>query len=85
LGIIQVSSQRNAHEGLRHLIFAILSEVIATSALKFSEGFTRLIPVLCCDRIWIVVLFIITSHEVFPIGVAYAISRRGLVLTVIAG
>ena len=24
--------------------FAVLSEVIATSALKFSEGFTKLIP-----------------------------------------
>ena len=69
------------------LFFAILSEVIATSSLKFSEGFTKPIPSI------IVVLGYGTSFyllsialKTMPIGVAYAMwSGVGLVLTVIAG
>ena len=67
--------------------FAVLSEVTATTALKFSEGFTRLVPSI------IVVLgygssfyLLALSLKVMPIGTAYALwSGIGIVLTVLAG
>jgi small multidrug resistance pump len=69
------------------LFFAILAEVIGTTSLKLSNGFTKPIPSL------VVVLGYGTSFyllslalKVMPIGVAYAIwSGVGLILTVIAG
>lgn len=69
------------------LFFAILSEVIATSALKFSEGFTKLVPSVVVVAGYGLSFYLLSlSLKVFPIGVAYAIwSGVGLVLTVIAG
>lgn len=69
------------------LFFAILSEVIATSALKFSEGFTKLVPSIVVVLGYGVSFYLLSlSLKVFPIGIAYAIwSGVGLVLTVIAG
>jgi small multidrug resistance pump len=69
------------------LFFAILSEVIATSALKFSEGFTKLIPsVIVVTGYGLSFYLLSLSLKVFPIGIAYAIwSGVGLVLTVVAG
>ena len=69
------------------LFFAILSEVIATTVLKLSDGFTKIVPSV------IVVIGYGTSFyllsiglKVIPIGLAYAIwSDVGIVLTVIAG
>jgi small multidrug resistance pump len=67
--------------------FAVLSEVIATTSLKFSEGFTKFLPSL------IVVVgyglsfnLLSLSLKVMPIGIAYALwSGIGIILTVIAG
>lgn len=69
------------------LFFAILSEVIATTSLKFSEGFTKLIPsVIVVVGYGLSFYLLSLSLKVFPIGIAYAIwSGVGLVLTVIAG
>jgi small multidrug resistance pump len=69
------------------LFFAILSEVIATTSLKFSEGFTKLIPsVIVVIGYGLSFYLLSLSLKVFPIGIAYAIwSGVGLVLTVIAG
>lgn len=69
------------------LFFAILSEVIATSALKFSEGFTKLVPSVIVVAGYGFSFYLLSlSLKVFPIGIAYAIwSGVGLVLTVIAG
>ena len=69
------------------LFFAILSEVIATSALKFSEGFTKPIPsVIVAVGYGISFYLLSIALKTMPIGVAYAIwSGVGLVLTVIAG
>ena len=69
------------------LFFAILSEVIATSALKFSEGFTKLVPSVVVVLGYGLSFYLLSlSLKVFPIGIAYAIwSGVGLVLTVIAG
>ena len=67
--------------------FAVVSEVTATTALKFSEGFTKLIPRLvvvagCGLSFYLLSL----SLKVIPIGTAYALwSGIGIVLTVIIG
>ena len=69
------------------LFLAILSEVIATTSLKFSEGFTKLVPSLIVVIGYGLSFYLLSiSLKVFPIGIAYAIwSGVGIVLTVIAG
>lgn len=73
--------------GYLYLSIAIIAEVIATSALKASEGFTKLVP----SSIVIVgfgVAFYCLSLvlKTLPMGVAYAIwSGLGIVLISIAG
>ena len=69
------------------LFFAILSEVIATASLKFSEGFTKLVPSIVVVIGYGLSFYLLSlSLKVFPIGVTYAIwSGVGLILTVIAG
>jgi small multidrug resistance pump len=69
------------------LFLAILSEVIATTSLKFSEGFTKLLPsVIVVIGYGLSFYLLSISLKVFPIGIAYAIwSGVGIVLTVIAG
>ena len=70
-----------------YLSVAILAEVIATSALKSAEGFTRLIPSI------IVVLgygtafyFLSLTLKSVPVGIAYAIwSGAGIILISIMG
>ncbi|MBE3557786.1 MAG: multidrug efflux SMR transporter [Ktedonobacteraceae bacterium] len=69
------------------LFAAILSEVIATTALKFSAGFTRLLPSIIVVVGYSVAFYLLSlSLRTISIGVAYAIwSGVGIVLTVIAG
>ncbi|MCC7117972.1 MAG: multidrug efflux SMR transporter [Anaerolineales bacterium] len=69
------------------LFFAILSEVIATTALKFTQGFTKLVPSLIVVIGYGASFYLLSlALKTMPIGVAYAIwSGVGLVLTVIAG
>lgn len=69
------------------LFFAILSEVIATTALKLSNGFTRLVPSIIVVFGYGTSFYLLSiSLKVIPIGLAYAIwSGVGIVLTVIAG
>lgn len=70
-----------------YLTIAIVSEVIATSALKSAEGFTRWWPSL------IVVIgyasafyFLSLTLRVIPIGVAYAVwSGIGIALVTLIG
>ena len=61
---------------MKHLFLAIaiLSEVIATSALKSSDGFTRLWPSLACTAGYACAFYFLslTLREV-PVGIAYAI------------
>jgi small multidrug resistance pump len=70
-----------------YLALAIVSEVVATSALKASLGFTRLVPtliVLCgyCASFYLLSL----SLRTIPLGIAYAIwSGVGLVLVTVIG
>ena len=67
--------------------FAVLSEVTATTALKFSEGFTKLIPSVIVVVGYGASFYLLSlSLKVMPIGMAYALwSGIGIVLTVIAG
>lgn len=67
--------------------FAVLSEVTATTALKFSEGFTKWIPSLTVVVGYGLSFYLLSlSLKELPLGTAYALwSGIGIVLTVIAG
>ena len=67
--------------------FAVVSEVTATTALKFSEGFTKLIPSLIVVAGYGLSFYLLSlSLKAIPIGTAYALwSGIGIVLTVIIG
>ena len=73
--------------GYWYLIIAIIAEVLATSALMHSEGFSRLLPSL------IVVVgygtsfyFLSLVFQTIPIGVAYAVwGGLGIALITIVG
>ncbi|MGZ9235777.1 MAG: DMT family transporter [Anaerolineales bacterium] len=69
------------------LFFAILSEVIATTALKLSEGFTKILPSVIVVIGYGASFYLLSlTLKVIPIGLAYAIwSGVGIVLTIIAG
>lgn len=64
------------------LSVAIVSEVIATSALKASEGFTRLWPTLIVVAGYMSAFYFLSlTLKTIPVGVAYAIwSGVGVVL-----
>jgi small multidrug resistance pump len=64
------------------LSLAIVSEVIATSALKASEGFSRLWPSLIVAAGYISAFYFLSiTLKTIPIGVAYAIwSGAGVAL-----
>ncbi len=67
--------------------FAVLSEVTATTALKFSEGFTKPVPSLIVVVGYGLSFYLLSlSLKVIPLGTAYALwSGVGIVLTVIVG
>lgn len=65
-----------------YLLVAIVAEVIATSALKASDGFTRLMPSLIVVVGYGVAFFCLSLVlRTMPVGIAYAIwSGVGIVL-----
>lgn len=67
--------------------FAVLSEVIATTSLKFSEGFTKFLPSIIVVLGYGLSFYLLSiSLKVMPIGITYALwSGIGIILTVIAG
>ncbi|HVF26502.1 MAG TPA: multidrug efflux SMR transporter [Anaerolineales bacterium] len=69
------------------LFFAVLSEVIATTSLKFSEGFTKLVPSIIVVVGYGISFYLLSmTLKVMPIGIAYALwSGIGITLTVILG
>ena len=69
------------------LFFAVLSEVIATTSLKFSEGFTKLVPSIVVVVGYGLSFYLLSmTLKVMPIGIAYALwSGIGITLTVILG
>lgn len=70
-----------------YLALAIAAEVIATSALKASEGFTRLGPsLLVAAGYGVAFYFLSLTLKIVPVGVAYAIwSGAGIVLIALIG
>ena len=69
------------------LFFAILSEVMATTALKYSSGFTKPIPSVVVAVGYGISFYLLSiALKSLPIGITYAIwSGVGLVFTVIVG
>lgn len=70
---------------MKHWLFlgiAIVSEVIATSAMKSSEGFTKLVPSLVVILGYIIAFYCLSlTLKTLPIGIAYAIwAGLGIVL-----
>ena len=70
------------NSGYLYLAVAIVAEVIATSALKASEGFTRTGPSLVVGIGYAVAFYFLSLVlKTVPVGVAYAIwSGVGIVL-----
>ncbi|OIM97754.1 multidrug transporter [Polynucleobacter sp. QLW-P1DATA-2] len=70
-----------------YLAIAIAAEVMATTALKFSEGFTRLIPSLLVVLGYAGAFYFLSKVlNQLPISVAYAIwSGAGVALVGIVG
>ena len=68
-----------------YLMIAIVAEVVATSALKASEQFTRLMPSLLVIAGYATAFYFLSlTLESIPVGVAYAIwSGLGIVLVTI--
>ena len=69
------------------LTIAIVAEVIATSSLKLSDGFTRLWPsVVVVAGYGVSFYFLSVTMRSMPIGVIYAIwSGLGVVLVTLVG
>ena len=70
-----------------YLAIAILSEVVATSALKASAGFTRLYPSISVVGGYALAFYFLSlTLRVIPVGIAYAIwSGVGVVLVCLLG
>ena len=70
-----------------YLSIAIIAEVIGTSALKASEGFTRLGPTLITLLGYAAAFYFLSlTLKTIPVGIAYAIwSGVGIVLISLLG
>lgn len=71
----------------RYLLLAIVCEVVATSSLNASKGFTRLWPTLGSLAGYAVAFYCLSlTLETIPTGIAYAIwSGIGIVLISMVG
>ena len=76
-----------ASKGLLYLAGAIAAEVVATSALKASEGFTRTGPSLVVAIGYGIAFYLLSlTLKTIPVGLAYAIwSGVGVVLIALIG
>lgn len=65
-----------------YLLLAIVAEVVATSSLKMSDGFTRLVPSLVTVVGYAAAFYCLSlTLRAVPMGIAYAIwSGLGIVL-----
>jgi len=68
-----------------YLVIAIIAEVIGTSMLKESNGFSRIVPGLISVVAYLVALFLLSlTLKTIPTGIVYAIwSGFGIVLIAI--
>ena len=69
------------------LAIAIIAEVIATSCLKVSDGFTRLLPsAVAVAGYGLAFYFLALTLRTIPVGIAYAIwAGAGVALITLAG
>lgn len=69
------------------LAIAIVLEVIGTSALKFSQQFTRLVPTAVTGVCYIAAFYFLSlTLKTIPVGISYAIwSGVGIVLISLVG
>ncbi|MGQ4878029.1 DMT family transporter [Billgrantia sp. LNSP4103-1] len=70
-----------------YLALAIVAEVVATSALKATDGFTRLGPSLVVVAGYVIAFFMLSLVlRTIPVGIAYAIwAGLGIVLVALVG
>ena len=70
-----------------YLFVAIISEVVGTSALKSSQGFTRIMPSLLVIAAYAASFYFLSlTLSAIPMGIAYAIwSGVGILLVSLAG
>ncbi|PWJ19192.1 DMT family transporter [Jannaschia seohaensis] len=70
-----------------YLVLAILAETVGTSALKLSEGFTRLVPSVVTALAYAVSFYLLAQVlRTIPVGIAYAIwSGLGIVFIATIG
>ena len=70
-----------------YLTIAIAAEVIGTSALKATAGFTRIVPsIVVVAGYGVAFVFLSLVVDKLPVGVTYAIwAGMGIVLVAIAG
>ncbi len=70
-----------------YLIIAIVGEIIATSSLKESSGFTRLVPsVITVIGYGITFYFLSLALKQIPMGIAYAVwAGVGILLVALVG
>ncbi len=73
--------------GYWYLAVAILSEVVATSALNASQGFTRFWPsAVTVDAYCLAFYFLSLTLRTVPMGIAYAVwAGTGIVLIALVG
>lgn len=73
--------------GYFYLSIAILAEVIATSALNASQGFTRLWPSVITAVGYLIAFYALAlTLRTIPMGIAYAVwAGTGIVLIALAG
>ncbi|GAB2662791.1 multidrug transporter [Vibrio panuliri] len=73
--------------GYLYLSIAIIAEVIATGALKYSQEFTKLVPsIVVVVGYGIAFYFLSLVLKTIPVGIAYAIwSGLGVVLISLVG
>ncbi|MCE8005100.1 QacE family quaternary ammonium compound efflux SMR transporter [Halomonas sp. MCCC 1A11081] len=70
-----------------YLALAIVAEVVATSALKATHGFTRLVPSLMVVVGYAIAFYMLSLVlRTIPVGIAYAIwAGLGIVLVALVG
>lgn len=69
------------------LVLAVVAEVVATTALKQSQGFTRWRPVVVMMACYSLALYLLSlTLNTIPVGVVYAIwSGAGVALITLVG
>ncbi len=70
-----------------YLAIAIAAEIVATSALKTSESFTRLLPSVITVAGYVISFYFLSlTLRVLPVGIAYAVwSGVGIVAISVIG